>query len=102
MREFEHALHHGVVLAQGGEIDLAHLPSEIAGDPEPEPNTGSNGHGDLRPLSLAVRAFEREYLIRVLRLAKGKKARAAELLGISRKNLWEKLRGQGIEPGEWS
>jgi len=47
-----------------------------------------------------VRAFEREYLTRVLRdTSEGggvKKADIARALGISRKTLWEKLKGYGI------
>jgi DNA-binding NtrC family response regulator len=47
-----------------------------------------------------VRAFEREYLKRVLQKSEGHRARAAQLLGISRKNLWEKLKGYGISDAE--
>jgi DNA-binding NtrC family response regulator len=50
----------------------------------------------LRPLGIAAKEFEREYLIRALGAAEGRKAKAAELLGISRKNLWEKLRSHGL------
>jgi DNA-binding NtrC family response regulator len=38
--------------------------------------------------------------MRALEAASGKKARAAEILGISRKNLWEKLRGFGVSDAE--
>ncbi|NJK90313.1 MAG: hypothetical protein HC923_13630 [Myxococcales bacterium] len=51
----------------------------------------------LLPLQDALKAFEREYLGRALKVAEGKKSRAAELLGISRKNLWEKLRAHNIQ-----
>lgn len=102
VRELEHAIHHAVVLARGGEIDVSHLPSEISGGAH-TPKARTNGaNGDLKPLSHAVKAFEREYLVRALRLAKGKRTRAAEMLGISRKNLWEKLRAQGIQESEWT
>jgi DNA-binding NtrC family response regulator len=50
----------------------------------------------LRPLSLAVKEFEREYLLRAIRMAGGRRGRAAEMLGISRKSLWEKLRQHDI------
>ena len=52
--------------------------------------------GSLRPLSEATAEFEREYLTRALELTGGKKTRAAEVLGISRKNLWQKLKGHGL------
>jgi transcriptional regulator of acetoin/glycerol metabolism len=39
-------------------------------------------------------------LIRVLAAFDGKKALAAEALGISRKNLWEKLKLHGIGAGD--
>jgi two-component system response regulator AtoC len=91
VRELEHALQHAVVLSRGGEIDLHHLPAEIAGGAIASA-PGEGTPGSLRPLAEAVKEFEREYLHRALRLTGGRKAEAAEKLGISRKNLWEKLR----------
>jgi two-component system, NtrC family, response regulator AtoC len=43
-----------------------------------------------------MKELEREYLMRTLSLAHGKKTQAADLLGITRKNLWEKLRAHGV------
>ena len=94
VRELEHAIQHALVLSRGETIDIQHLPEDVAGqhlpsDQAPEP-------GGLRPLATAVKEFEREYLQRALGIAEGKKTRAAELLGISRKNLWEKMRALNL------
>lgn len=44
------------------------------------------------PLKEAMAEFERRYIERVLAGAGGRKGRAAEILGLSRKALWDKLR----------
>ncbi len=90
VRELEHAVRHAVTLSGGAEIDLASLPEEIAGPASAYPR--------LPPRSLpeAVREFEREYLRRAMLRSTGGRATVAESLGISRKNLWEKLRGYGL------
>jgi two-component system response regulator AtoC len=44
------------------------------------------------PLSSAVTAFEYEYLRQTLQHTDGNRSRAANLLGISRKSLWAKLK----------
>ncbi len=44
------------------------------------------------PLKEAVAEFERRYIERVLESTGGRKSRAAEILSLSRKSLWEKLR----------
>ena len=93
VRELRHAIQHGVVLAQGGEIRKEHLPEEFRVSTEQE-----SAEGACRPLAVAMREFEREYLFRVLRQVGGSRTRAAQLLQISRKNLWEKLRRYGIQP----
>jgi DNA-binding NtrC family response regulator len=93
VREFAHAIEHAVVLAGGGEIDVEHLPAGITGTMDGTANTSA---GNLRSLSAALKEFEHEYLMRALAQANGKKMKAAEILGISRKNLWEKLRLHGI------
>ena len=93
MRELEHAIQRAVVLARGKAIDARHLPEEIAGA---RLARASRREGGVRPLAVAVQEFEREYIERALDAADGKKARAADMLGISRKNLWEKCKALGI------
>ena len=90
VRELEHAIQHAVVLAGEDDIDLMHLPTEVLGSLEPEVADG----GGFLTLADAVREFEQEYLQRALALADGQKTKAAKLLGISRKNLWEKLKAR--------
>jgi len=86
VRELEHAVQHAVILADEA-IDLVHLPPEISG----EDHLDLDDDRGFAPLSDAMREFERHYLIQALHLAEGRRTKAAELLGISRKNLWEKL-----------
>jgi two-component system response regulator HydG len=93
VRELEHAIQHAVVMAGEDNIDLMHLPTEILGAAEVD----EDEVGGFTPLGQAVREFERNYLQRALSLADGNKTRAAQLLGISRKNLWEKLKSLGVE-----
>jgi DNA-binding NtrC family response regulator len=105
VRELSHAIEHAVVLSGGGEIALNHLPAGIvaqtahAPGPSAEP---ARGGGEIRPLQAAVKEFEREYLLRAIHQAGGKRVRAAEMLGISRKSLWEKLRYYNLGAGEES
>jgi hypothetical protein len=40
--------------------------------------------------------FEKDYIERTLKMADGERRRAAEMLGISRKNLWEKMVKYGL------
>ena len=55
------------------------------------------GPVDLRGLKDAVGDFEKGYIARVLKHTSGHKAQAAKILGISRKNLWEKMTQYGME-----
>ena len=99
VRELEHAIQRAVVLSRGQQIDLAHLPEDIAGSSFEEESllpSEANDDGPVQPLNHALKRFESAYLERALREAGGKKSRAAELLGISRKNLWEKLRTHAL------
>jgi two-component system response regulator AtoC len=99
VRELAHAIEHAVVLAGGGEITLDHLPAAIAeaattGRPKTSSSSSSAAAATeaIVPLGEAVREFEKAHLLKVLSAAGGKRVRAAEMLGISRKSLWEKLR----------
>ncbi|MFO0577679.1 MAG: sigma-54 dependent transcriptional regulator [Polyangia bacterium] len=98
VRELKHAIEHAVVLSRGQEIDLEHLPADVRGS---QPTSGSTPpQGTVGPLSAAMKEFERAYLLRALDATQGKKAAAARQLGISRKNLWEKLRSHDISQPE--
>ena len=99
VRELEHAIQHAVVLARGDEIRRRHLPDDIVGDTTDA--TTEPDEGKLLPLADALATFERAYLLRALREAGGRKAQTAELLGISRKNLWEKLKAHGVRDDEF-
>jgi len=93
VRELEHAIERAVVLSHGGEIQLEHLPIDMVGGPTlqaPAPEAA------LPSLRQAVRVFERDYLARALTLSGGRRAEAAQRLGISRKTLWQKLRRHGL------
>ena len=50
----------------------------------------------VRALATETEQFEKEHLLRALALTHGKRARCAELLQISRRTLWLKLRKHGI------
>jgi len=95
VRELQHAIEHAVVMADGGDVDALHLPAEISGAPD-----AVAGKARVQPLPEAMREFERAYLKRVVQQANGRRGKAAEMLGISRKNLWEKLRGYGFTESE--
>lgn len=96
VRELENAVQRAVAMA-GPEKRLRreHLLLPVlrrSGSP-------SEGGGPVR-LRDVVRQAEREHILRILRVAGHHRRKAAELLGISRKNLWEKMREYGIKGDE--
>ena len=99
VRELMHAMEHAVLLSRGGTIELEHLPVSVRGNRTPEMQVRGT---QMAPLGVALKEFEREYLARVVSQFGGKRIQAAESLGISRKNLWEKLRTHGIDQPEES
>ena len=57
----------------------------------------TDGSSPSFPLSRVTAEAEKEHIIKILRSTNGNKTRAAEILGISRKTLWEKLKAHNIE-----
>jgi DNA-binding NtrC family response regulator len=98
VRELEHALQHAVVMAQGGPIQLEHLPPEMG----PSVPTAGVDVAAVAPLRDAMCAFERQHLVQALRAVGGRRTSAARMLGISRKSLWEKIRMHRIETLEYA
>jgi DNA-binding NtrC family response regulator len=97
MRELVHALAHAAVLARGGPIDVEHLPADIQ---QASAAAAAHDPGSLESLDAVAKRFERDYLLRVLRAVGGNRTRAAKILELSRKGLWQKLKAHGIAADE--
>jgi two-component system NtrC family response regulator len=91
VRELKNVIERAVILAQGGELEPEHLPERLREAPRPTgpvkiglPEASGGLTLEFRPGTDTLDDFERRLLEEALRLAGGKKARAAEILGISR------------------
>jgi DNA-binding NtrC family response regulator len=96
IRELENMLERALALIKGKIIQAYDLPEEVCGQASPIRDVCEKIHG-TKPLANAVSLFEKEYIQSVLEKTKGKKGQAAEILGISRKTLWEKIKELEIE-----
>jgi DNA-binding NtrC family response regulator len=96
VRELEHCLERALILSRGSMVGPEHL--ECAGDSVPqfrgeEFDRIAFEHG----LHEAVRRLEQRLIEKALAQAAGNRTRAAELLKINRRLLYDKLRDFGIE-----
>ncbi len=89
VRELRHVLERAVMASDHGDIDAGDL-AELT----PSPERVANGESAERP---TLDDLERRYIVFVLRETRGNQSRAASVLGISRKALWEKRKRYGIE-----
>jgi DNA-binding NtrC family response regulator len=89
VRELRHAIERVLVTGVGDVVTVASLPAEIL-----EPHEAYlAASGEKRP---TLDDVERRYIEITLRHVKGHQTRAAEILGISRKALWEKRKRYGL------
>lgn len=86
IRQLENAVCRALALRSPGEEITA---ADLLPDQPPPPQAPG---ADLT-LATAVRIAELEHIHRVLDLCQGNRSKAAGILGISRKTLWEKLKG---------
>ncbi len=93
VRELEHAIERAIVLA--GEERL--LKKEHLLRPLPMAGTEVPPTGRLSTLRETVAEAEARHIRSVLAYARGHRGETARILGITRKNLWEKMREYGIE-----
>jgi len=92
VRELRNILERASVLAREPTIRIADLPSDLHGrQTDREPAAPSS-----LVLAEALARTEKEVILKALNKAGGVKQEAAELLGISRKNLWEKMKFHAI------
>ena len=90
VRELKHVVERALAAADGQAITLRELPQEILDGPALQPDDVS----ERRP---TLDQVERRYIAATLQHARGNQTRAAQLLGISRKALWEKRKRYGLE-----
>jgi DNA-binding NtrC family response regulator len=91
VRELQASIQRAVTLTECTHL----MPEDLSfEDPfTPVDQTNASAH----PLTDAIRDAERRYLQEILQSVGGQRMRAAEILGISRKTLWKKLKLLGLE-----
>ena len=92
VRELENAVQRAIALAG----DTKELKREHLLPLDPRWRGATEPADEVRPLREVLKAAEAEHLARALESTGGHRTQTAELLGISRKVLWEKLREHGI------
>ena len=94
VRELENLVHRIAALTTVDVIEPQHLPEDYAAQCRPSvPIAGNLFRGTLAEMSSA---FERRVLEELLERHQGHRGHMAEALGISRKNLWQKLKSYGL------
>lgn len=96
VRELENAVQRGIALAG----DAQELQANDLLPPDPRWRGATEVPEKVEPLRGVLRAAERKHILRALELTGGHRSQTAELLGISRKVLWEKIRDHEIEAPE--
>jgi two-component system response regulator AtoC len=84
VRELEHIIERGVILADGNTIELKHLPERF--------HKADSPPLDATRTFMTLAEMEKKYILEVLEATGGNKSKATELLGISRAALWRKLK----------
>jgi DNA-binding NtrC family response regulator len=88
VRELENVVERALILCDGGSIEPEHLPLGVRLEP------AFGGHEEDGKL-VSLEEVERRYIKRVLQECKGHRQRAAQILGISERNLYRKLKEIG-------
>jgi transcriptional regulator with GAF, ATPase, and Fis domain len=89
IRELQNCVERSVLSARGGAIGAADLPPDIAQAPGRRPDR------DLQfPMDLDAECanFERSRIVAALRQTEGVQVRAAEILGITERSLWHRIK----------
>lgn len=95
VRELRNVIERAVILAGEGTLDLSHLPPGFGGTPAPRP---AQSNGELRiPVGFTIEQAERALIELTLEHTRNNKTRAAEILGISQKTLFNKLKEYGAQ-----
>lgn len=94
IRELQNTIERAAVMSEDGIIQPSHMPAHIAGDLESQvmlslPPTAS--------INDRLREMEKAMIIQALKKTGGVQARAAELLGLSQRSMWHKIKKHHID-----
>jgi DNA-binding NtrC family response regulator len=96
VRELRNVLERAVILAGEASIEISHLPPGFAGAPAPPAAVASAGELHV-PVGYTIEQTERALIEMTLEYTKNNRTRAAEILGISQKTLFNKLKEYGTQ-----
>jgi len=99
VRELRNAIERAILLCDGGLITREHLPAVVFRPDEahaPSANGSHNGDGSLPPQGVDLGRVERGLIEKALERAKGNKSQAARLLGLTRAQLYSRLKKYGV------
>jgi len=85
IRELQNAIEHGIILCKSDEIKPKHLPDSVK----------ESGFKKLSEASLSYKkakeAFEREYIVKLLKVVKGNITEASKIAGVARQSIYDKI-----------
>lgn len=86
IRELENIIQRALITCQGDVVEAHHLDDDIGGCTDTA----------AQQVWPTLEEHEKAYILRVLDEVEGKRARAAEILGIDRVSLWRKIKRYGL------
>ncbi len=89
VRELLNVVERCIALSNNKTIGRSDLPSHVL----------KNKHNKIPLLSLqqVSAEAEKDHILKILKVTKGNRSQAAEVLGVSRKTLWEKIKNFGLD-----
>jgi DNA-binding NtrC family response regulator len=100
VRELRNVIERATIIADGGLLELKHLPERLLNPPPPPPLSGERPAGTADFISGidTLETLERKMILNALEQSGGVKSEAAKRLGLSRYQLLRRLEKYGMKP----
>ena len=92
VRELQNCIERAIIVAKGNVVDVGDLPQDLF-------TQSPAGHEAVRipsNLDAELERLERDFVLEALRRTAGVQVKAAELLGVSERSLWHRIKKLGI------